>query len=192
MANQIEIAQIVAVIAAAYPNFKVSPQTIDVYYQTLQDISADELQAAVMQSISEAGRQFAPSVGEIRGAVLDIRKRVVNVPSSFQAWQEVQKQIRDNGGDFGRPVWSNPIVEATVNALGWRNLRMSEDQTADRARFLQAYDQLCDRASKEEIALPQVRGYIETKAQRAALEMKNVSKLLEARNEHARFTEQTD
>lgn len=175
MSTQEEIAQIVAVISAAYPNFKVSPQTVEVYFQTLQDIPGDELKAATMQSISEAGRSFAPSIGEIRGAVLDIRKRIANVPSSYQAWQEVQKQIRDNGGDFGYPVWSNQIVEVAVNALGWRNLRMSEDQTADRARFLQAYDQLCERNAKEEIALPHVRGYIENKAQAM---LGNVTKLL--------------
>lgn len=182
MATEKEVAQIVAVIAAAYPNFKVTPQTVEVYYKTLADISADELQAATMQSIAEAGRQFAPSVGELRGAVLELRKSVVGVPSSYQAWQEVITQIRDNGGDFGKPVWSNPLVEAAVKAIGWRELRMSENQTADRARFLQAYEQLSERAARDEIALPQVRGYIEqAQKKNAALEVKKLSKLLEAK-----------
>lgn len=178
MATMTEIAQIVGVIGAAYPNFAPSPQTVEVYFQALNDLDYDELKTATMQSITEAGRKFAPSVGEIRGAVLDIRKRVIKMPSSYQAWQEVCKQINDNGGDFGKPVWSNPIVEAAVNALGWRNLRMSEDQTADRARFIMAYDQLCARNEKEEIALPQVRGYIENKAQKL---IGNVTKLLEVK-----------
>ena len=40
---------------------------------------------------------------------------------------------------------------------------MSEEQTADRARFIQAYEQLETRMMKEEMLLPEVRGYIESK-----------------------------
>ena len=163
MSSVEDVAQIVAVISAAYPNFKVSEMTVEVYYQTLNDIPSDLLKAATLQAISEAGRQFAPSVGEIRGAVGEIKRSIVNIPSSYQAWQEVQTQIVDNGGDYGNPVWSHPLVEQTVNAIGWRNLRMSENQTADRARYLQAYEQLSDRLSREEMQLPEVRGYIEAR-----------------------------
>lgn len=189
MATEKEVAQVVAVIAAAYPNFKVTPQTVEVYYKTLSDLSADELQAAAMRAIAEAGRQFAPSVGELRGAVLGIRQRVNNVPSSFEAWQEVINQIRINGGDFGKPEWSHPLVERAVNAIGWREIRMSENPTADRARFLQAYDQLQERASREEIELPQVRGYIEQQQQqRAAIAMQTLSKRLTDTTRQERLT----
>ena len=161
MATEKDIAEIVGVISAAYPNFNPSEYTVEVYHQTLKDIETDLLKAATLQAISEAGRKFAPSVGEIRGAVGEIRKQVMNIPSSYQAWEEVQKQIVENGGDFGTPVWSHSLVEQTVSAIGWRNLRMSENQTADRARFIQAYEQLQPRAEKEEMQLPEVRGYIE-------------------------------
>jgi hypothetical protein len=178
VSTQIEIAQVVAIISAAYPNFSPTKETIEVYYQTLQDLNFDELKAATMQSISEAGRKFAPSVGELRGAVLSIRKRIAGVPSSYQAWQEVLKQISENGGDFGKPVWSNQIVKQAVDALGWRNLRMSEDQTQDRARFIMAYDQLLQRAGEDEIALPAVKAYME-QAKIISLETTKVAGLLE-------------
>ena len=179
MSNFQEVAQVVGIISAAYPNFTATKETIEVYFQSLRDLDFEELKAATMQSITEAGRKFAPSVGELRGAVLSIRKRIIGVPSSYQAWQEVLKQIRYNGGDFGKPVWSHPIVKQAVEALGWRNLRMSEDQTQDRARFIMAYDQLLQRAEDDEIALPAVKGYIEQKASQAKLEMSNLAGLLE-------------
>lgn len=163
MSNQTDIAQILSVISAAYPNFVVTEKTVEVYWQILSDIPADELKAATLHCISESGRKFAPSVGELRGAVGELRSLSYNVPSSFQAWQEVQKQINDNGGDFGKPVWSHPLVVKTVEAIGWRTLRMSEDQTADRARFIQCYEQFQERAQKEDLLIPEVRGYIETK-----------------------------
>ncbi len=82
-------------------------------------------------------------------------KRLLPKPSSASGYS--------NGGDFGTPVWSHPLVERVVKQLGWRNLRMSEDQTADRARFVQAYEQLLARATTEEMLLPEVRGYIEAR-----------------------------
>jgi hypothetical protein len=156
-----DIAQIIGMLSAAFPNFKPSELTAEVYLQTLSDIDTDELKAAVLHCITQSGRAFAPSIGEIRGAVAELRSVSANVPGSFQAWQEVQQQILINGGDYGHPEWSNPMVEEAVKRMGWRNLRMSEDQTADRARFLQCYEQVVERATKNEMMLPQVSGYIE-------------------------------
>ena len=161
MADITDIGQIIGVISAAYPNWNPTDYTAEVYFQTLSDLPADELKAATLHCISEAGRKFAPSVGELRGAVSELRGYTANVPSSYQAWQEVQRQMVENGGDYGIPVWSNPIVGQAVRAMGWRNLRMSEDQTADRARFLQCYEQFVERATRDDMLLPEVRGYIE-------------------------------
>ena len=161
MATPKDIAGIVAMISAAYPNFNPTELTVEVYLKTLQDLPGEELQLAAMQCISENGRKFAPSVGELRGAVAEIRRRTANAPSSYEAWQEVQQQILENGGDYGRPVWSHALVEKTVRVIGWRNLRMSEEQVADRARFISAYEQFEARMLADEMLLPEVRGYIE-------------------------------
>lgn len=159
MSTKQEIAQIVAVISAGYPNFSVSPHTVEVYYQVLSDLDYEELRIATMQSLAETGRKFAPSVGEIRGSVLELRKQIMNVPSSYQAWQEVLKQA-SNVGSYGTPVFSHPVIEQAVKTLGWRNICLSEDATADRARFIMAYDQLSERAERDLIALPEVKRYI--------------------------------
>jgi len=174
-----DIAQIVSVISAAYPNFNPTEQTVEVYHQTLKDIPTDILKAATLQAISEAGRKFAPSVGEIRGMVMNIKSSVSNVPSSFQAWEEVQRQIVDNGGDFGKPVWSHPVVEQAVSVMGWRNLRMSENQVADRARFIQCYEQLISRIERDEMLLPEVRGFIETSGGRLLSPLDQMKQLAE-------------
>lgn len=162
MSEPRDIAQVIGMLSAAFPNFKPSEMTPEVYYQTLQDIPADELKAAVLHCVSEAGRAFAPSIGEIRGAVLDLRKIAANVPTSYQAWQEVQKAFIECGMN-NPPEWTHPLIAQTVKTFGWRNLCMSENATADRMRFIQAYEQLAERAEKNETMLPQVRGYIETR-----------------------------
>ncbi len=164
MAEYEDIAQIVSVISAAFPlTFNPTELTVETYFQMLQDVPADELKAATLHCIGELGRKFGPSVGEIRGMVAELRKLISNTPSSYEAWQEVIEQMQINGGDFGKPVWTHPLVERAVRILGWRNLRLSEDMTADRARFIGAYEQLLTRSTNEEMMLPEVRGYIESK-----------------------------
>ena len=161
MAELKDILQIINVMLAAFPNFKPTEGTAEIYYQTLSDIPTEELRAAVLHCLTENGRAFAPSVGEIRGAVAELRGMLANVPSSYQAWQEVQTQILENGGEFGHPVWSNPLVEKAVKRIGWRNLRMSDFPESERARFIACYEQLVSRAEKEEMLIPEIRGYIE-------------------------------
>lgn len=163
MANKKTIAGLVMSLSAAFPNWKTNAYTVEVYFQDLQDIPDDELMIAAQACRSQAGRQFAPSTGELRGAVAELRRAVVNLPSPMQAWGEVCRQIVENGGDFGKPVWSNPLIEQVVNSMGWRNLRMSEDPTADRARFIQAFERLSERAQAQEMYVPAVRNYIEAK-----------------------------
>jgi hypothetical protein len=160
MATEKDVAEVVAMLSAAFPNWSVNAYTVEVYYQDLKDIPANELMIAQQYCRSEAGRKFAPSTGELRGAVLELRRTSMNTPSAFDAWEEVRRQINENGGDFGNPVWSNPLVEKAVKSIGWRELRMSENPTHDRARFLQAYEQLAERAEKESMLIPEVRQHL--------------------------------
>lgn len=166
MATSIDIAQVIGIISAAYPNFNPTELTAEVYYQTLSDIPSEELKAATIHCIAEAGRKFAPSVGELRGAVAELRGMSSNMPSSFQAWQEVLQQV-GAVGSYGTPSFSHPLVKRAVDALGWKNICLSEDATADRARFIQCYEQLRERTQNEEMLIPEVRGFIEANGARS-------------------------
>lgn len=154
MADQSDIAAILAVINIAYPNFTVTEQTVEVYWQILSDIPADELKAATLHCISESGRKFAPSVGELRGAVGELRGFSNNVPASFEAWRE-----------FKQGSYSHPLVEKAAQLIGRHEFGMSniDDEPSWRARFIQAYEQLAQRAEREEMLIPEVRGFIESK-----------------------------
>lgn len=161
MASKQDVAKIVMVIGAAYPNWKPSEYTVEVYFQTLSDLPADLLHAAALKAVAEPGRAFAPSVGEIRGCAGELKRQAAGVLDSYQAWEEVCRQLIENGGEFGTPIWSSPLVERAMKSIGWRNLRMSENQVADRARFIEAYNQVANRAERDEMDLPQVREYLE-------------------------------
>lgn len=44
---------------------------------------------------------------------------------------------------------ADPVLYRVIDALGWRELCTSEDQTADRARVIQLYDQLAQEDATE-------------------------------------------
>lgn len=157
MSSKQDIIQILGVISAAYPNFSPSEQTVEVYWQILSDIQTDELKAATLHCISQSGRKFAPSVGEIRGAVGGLRSLVDKIPLPADAWREASNP---NGKDV---KWSHPLVKkAALAAGGWYNLSHSENVAADRARFLQFYESYVIRHRNDNDMLPDVRNYIES------------------------------
>lgn len=178
MCSEIDIAEILAVIAVAYPNFVVTEKTNEVYWQILSDIPTDELKAACLHCISESGRKFAPSVGEIRGAVGELRGMVSNVPSSYDAWNEFHKNVVRS--DYS-PQWSHPLVEKTARLIGMHDYGQSnvDDQPSWRARFIQCYEQLQERAQSENLLLPEVRGYIEANGGRFLAPVDQMKQLTE-------------
>lgn len=161
MASEKDIAMLVTKLSAAFPMWKPNEYTTEVYYQDLRDIPADELEIAAQHCRSEVGRQFAPSTGELRGAVAELRRLATSAPTSYQAWEEVRCFIRDNS-PYIEPRWSHPLIEKTVRVFGMENLRQSENTPSDRMRFIEAYQQFTETAETEEMLLPEVRGYLET------------------------------
>ena len=159
MATETDVAAIVGVISAAYPNFSPTEHTVEVYYQALRDMPIDLLRAATWQSVGEPGRKFAPSVGEIRGTAREIQRMIEGIPSSYEAWEVARKVISGNH-NLGMDT-IHPYIARTIRLLGLQNLKMSMNQTADRMRFVEAYDQLVEKADDYATLLPEVRGYIE-------------------------------
>jgi hypothetical protein len=176
MASKLDIAEILGVIAVAYPNFAVTEQTNQVYWQILSDIPTDELKAATLHCISESGRKFAPSVGELRGAVGELRGLSSNLPSSYEAWQEFKRAVTRSNYS---PEWSHPLVSKASNLIGMREYGHSDvdDEPSWRARFIQCYEQLQERAERENLLLPEVRGYIETNGGRLLSPVDQMKKL---------------
>jgi hypothetical protein len=192
MSNHVDIAKAVSVIAAAYPSFNPSKETVEVYYQLLRDLDADEIQVATLYCCAEDGRKFAPSVGEIRGAAKLLRGKAAGIPSAFEAWQEVcdapksgeTKRATEEKNEDGAWIievtkykWSHPLVERTASLLGWPDFP-GDNTMADRAHFLKAYDEQFGNSAQNEMQLPMIADYIEKR--RKSLPQP-ISKLLESK-----------
>jgi hypothetical protein len=152
--------KLVAALAAAYPTNKLDDDSIRVYTRMLLDLDYDAANAAIARLVATC--KFPPSIAEIREATL----AMVNgeVRAGGEAWGDVLRAIgrygrnRLPGQDF---KLEDPVVAECVAALKWRELCDSENQEADRARFIQLYDRLATQRRKAEASegLPAVQRY---------------------------------
>jgi hypothetical protein len=146
-----EAAKLVAVLLAAYPAAKSTASTSEVYERMLADLDYPTANAAVERLLATS--RFMPSIAEIREACMDLQhgERV----AGGEAWGNVLRAIgrwgvyRTPGQDF---QFQDPVAARCVAALGWQNLCNSENQHADRARFIELYDRLAVSERKEQNA----------------------------------------
>jgi len=128
-------------------------ERLKAYELVLGDLEPELLEAAVVQCLATC--RFFPRPAEIRDAAFDLRKG--GKPSCYDGWAEVTEQIRHKGL-YGQPEFSHPAIEDAVRQVGgWQFLCLSENPVADRARFVEAYEQADRRSDKAERMLPQVK-----------------------------------
>lgn len=176
MATQVEIASIVAMIGAAYPNFAPTKETVMVYYDLLKDLPADLLKVATLQCCAESGRKFAPSVGEIRGAVGDVKRQAQGVPSAIEAWGELLhapkseqtsevSEDRDENGSviiYVTPYkWSHPLVRKVAVMMGFPRFPDWESESFERTAFLKVYETELQAYLRQDTQLPEVTRFVE-------------------------------
>jgi hypothetical protein len=145
--TRLEVAKLVAVLRAAYPTARGDDSTSSAYETMLADLDHPTAYVAVERLIATS--KFMPSVAEIREAYMDLMHG--DRRAGGEAWGECLAAIsrwgayRSPGVDF---TFRDPLVARVVAALGWTNLCGSENQVADRARFVELYDRLAVGARK--------------------------------------------
>lgn len=191
MASPKDIAKLIAILSAAYPNFSPNEFTLEVYLQDLRDIDPEELFEACAVCRAEAGRKFAPSTGEIRGAVAELRRQISGIPTSFEAWEDllqagngIKKRVTDdNVIETIEYKFLHPLVKVVAEQLGWPDRFPGNLDTAmaDRAHYFKAYDSALGQYMTKEIMPESVKQYIEVKREARLLAMNDLTKKLEAK-----------
>lgn len=154
MANKQDITEILMILQTAYPQTEMGDYTPQLYLELLQDIPGDILKQAVLHHVSRS--PWYPKVSEIRRSAVELQINAPAIPNAYEAWQMVCTAIVKYGR-YGRPQFDHPMVEKTVDVMGWVNLCMSTNQVADRARFVDAYESLKEREIENATILPQVK-----------------------------------
>ncbi len=147
MASNETIQLVLVILAAAYEH-TLGDSTIITYLSALQDVPDEVLKEAAAKHISRS--PFFPRISELRNLAL-----ADQYPTPLAAWGEVRRQIQ-RVGSRGTPEFSDQLIVQAVNQLGWSALCFGENPTADRARFVQAYEALVHRQNERSVAFPQL------------------------------------
>ena len=160
----VELGNILGTLFVSYPAFakKLSgPERKDmfrVYHLILGDLDADLLLKAALGLVGTA--TFYPSAGELRRAYFDLVDSAAGIPDAYQAWAEVKALFRRGFSRMRPPTAesvSHPrVLDALEGIGGWRALCVSENDMADRARYVQAYEAYTKREQYTERMLPGV------------------------------------
>lgn len=164
---EIEVAKLVGVLAACFPTVQMSDASINAYVVMLKDIPVEVLKAAVEQSIAES--EFLPTIAKLRDKAFVLSSSVSQMPSAFEAWGIVLKEMQQRGF-YRSPQFENSIIAKAVEAIGWRALCVSENQVADRAHFVKVYESLVLREIQNAKLLPTVRRLVQQSAERVQIE----------------------
>jgi len=163
----VEVAKLVAVLCSAFPNAKITGETSKAYELMLGDLEYLPSQAAIEQLLATG--KWLPTVAEIRERVLTFA--IGDPPSGGEAWGKLLKAIgrygrnRQPGIDF---EIADPLIAKCVASFSWRELCDSENQVADRARFIELYEQLATHQRRRQLSenLPAMQRLRAVEAQR--------------------------
>lgn len=165
-----ELGEILNMLSVAYPRFKVPEDTARVYYMLLKDLPVGLLKAAALQCATNG--DFFPSVHELRSTANEIQRKAANIPTAYEAWQDLKKagsggysDVKEIDGKFYVERYEHqfihPVVKEVGEMLGWPREFPGDNPVADRAHFFKAYDQTVAERMADEIRLPEVKNYIE-------------------------------
>lgn len=153
-----QIAQAITIALAACPQHaaKLDGDAIAdmrrAWFMLLEDLDAADVGAALKRHLATS--KWLPAPAELRAIVAESkhgRKR-----PGADAWEDVRKAI-GSVGSYRSPAFADPLVDRAVRALGWRELCASENAVADRARFIELYEQYAT-ADAEDAAVATLPG----------------------------------
>ncbi len=158
--TQAEAAKLVAVLMASFPSNKATITTSQVYERMLADLDYPAANAAVERLLATA--RFMPTIGEIRETTLALS--IGEQKPGGEAWGSVTRAIGRWGGyrmpgvDF---AFEDPTTARCVQIMQWQKLCLSENETADRARFIELYDRLAVQERRKQLSegLPAMQRY---------------------------------
>ena len=126
-------------IKSAYPASKIleDKASMDFWYMALKDIPYEIAENAVMEHICT--NVFPPNIAEIRKLCMERCKP--KILSFDEAWGVVQKAMADYGWYHPQEAFAimDELTLSVVKNLGWSRLCQSENPTAERANFREAY-----------------------------------------------------
>lgn len=144
-----EFAMFAMALKTYYPRENLLPneQSMELWFNQLQDIPYEVAETGLNKWV--ALNKWSPSIADIR----EMASELVNgeLPDWGDAWEEVCKAIRCYGSYRALEALESlsPLARKATERMGFTNLCMSENPSADRANFRMIYENLAEREKKD-------------------------------------------
>lgn len=149
--NTIETAQIVGYLAAAYPGWTITDDTIDVWAQELGDLDFHAAQVTARELVRSDTRW--PTIANFRR--LYAERAGLLAPPWSDAWAEATAAPFDEWQHIPPPTWSHPAVKAAVDIIGRWEIAHAYEPGTLRAQFRNVYEQQAQKFDDEAICTMQ-------------------------------------
>ena len=144
-----EFATFAMALKTYYPRENLLPneQAMELWFAQLQDIQYELAEVGLNKWV--ALNKWSPSISDIREMASGIAHG--EFPDWGEAWQEVTNAIRRYGSYRPNEALASmsPLTRKATERIGFNNLCMSENQSADRANFRMIYETLVEREKKD-------------------------------------------
>ena len=143
-----EFASFAMALKTYYPRENLLPneQAMELWFMQLQDIPFQVAEVGLNKWVSL--NKWSPSISDIREMASGITQG--ELPDWGDAWEEVCRAIRRFGSYRAMEALESmsPLARKATERIGFTNLCMSENQSADRANFRMIYETLAEREKK--------------------------------------------
>ncbi len=140
-----EFKKVALAIKTTYPSSKIleTQEAMDIWYMMLKDLDYRVCQTAVLELISTS--KFPPTIAEIREKCSHLTSP--GIKDWGEAWEDVQRSIGKYGMYQTQEALESfdELTRKCVTRLGYRNLCVSENESADRANFRMIYETEANR-----------------------------------------------
>jgi hypothetical protein len=147
--NKDEFKKFFKYISSVTTDTNPSAEKTQVYWDALNDLPFDVAMIAARKVIATLENPFLPMPAVFRGMSAQITGP--NIPPAPDAWAEVLRAIR-NFGSYREPealASLNPLIRKAVEAIGYRDLCLSENIDVIRGQFRMAYEALEKRETMD-------------------------------------------
>lgn len=149
-----EVIKLIGLCSVNYRNWPEKDKealTISLWLKMLEDTPYFIAEAAIEKYIAES--VYPPTIADVRSRISDMK--LVREKTSIEGWGDVMQAIRKFGSyNEGKAMQSlGGVTRKVVEAIGFRNLCLSENEMADRAHFLKVYEVMAKRERDDSLML---------------------------------------
>jgi Loader and inhibitor of phage G40P len=139
--------RILGVLTAAYPSWRPTEETLELYIRVLAPLPASLVKEVVMARM-HTDAEFAPPVGVLFKAAAQLTLAASSRPTitAEEAWELVGLAIRERGYYEGPGELAGSLAaRRAVDAIGWPTICTNENIEATRAHFMRLFASFQER-----------------------------------------------